>query len=291
LNLSKRLPIAAPSLERVAERFERPVWVPGAEGRRLRAAIQLLDERVQRMIEARRAAPADSGGPQDLMARLLSVRDEEQGGARMTDKQVRDEILTLFVAGHETTANGLAWTLYCLCRDPKWYAAVEHEVDALPGDPTVVDLPRLELALRAFKEALRLYPPVYSDARQAMVATPFAGCDLPEGAIVFYAPYALHRRADLWPDPERFDPDRFLPAEESRRSRYAWIPFGVGPRVCIGMGFALMEAQLVLAKLMRHARFELVGDEVPEATAALRPRGGMRMRVRLRGQSRPVARA
>jgi cytochrome P450 len=286
--VGERVPGVA-SIGALGARFERPLWVPGEEGRRLREAVGVLDEQVQRMIDARRARPDD--GPPDLLARLLAVRDEEAGGERMSDKQVRDEVLTLFVAGHETTANGLAWTIYCLCRNPAIYEAVEREADALSGEPTGADLPRLALALRAFKEALRLYPPVYSDARQAFSATTLGGCACPKWTVAFFAPYALHRRPDLWPDPERFDPDRFLPAAEDARSRYAWLPFGAGPRICIGMHFAMMEAQLLLATMMRRARFELVGDEEPEPLATLRPRHGVRVRVRLRDQARRVARA
>jgi cytochrome P450 len=265
-------------MSETATRFEQPVWVPGKEGRELRQAIATLDAQVQRMIDARRHSQA---APADLLARLLAVRDDEDG-AGMSDKQVRDEILTLFVAGHETTANGLAWTIYCLCKNPTLYRAVEAEADALPGDPTEGDLSRLGLSLRAFKEALRLYPPVYADGRQAIERTKLGGCDCPEGAVIFFSPFALHRRPDLWPDPEQFDPDRFLPAAEEKRSRYAWLPFGAGPRVCIGMHFALIEAQLILATLLRRARFELIGDEAPDPSATLRPRHGMPVRIRLR---------
>jgi cytochrome P450 len=170
-----------------------------------------------------------------------------------------------------------------LCRHPEIYAAAEREADAIGHTPTVADLPRLGLTLRVVKEALRLYPPVYFDARQARADTTLDGVPIREETVVLFSPYALHRRPDLWPDPERFDPDRFLPAAEQTRSRYAWLPFGVGPRICIGMGFALMEGQLVLARMLQRLRFELLGDEAPSTrSATLRPRNGVRVRVHVR---------
>jgi len=267
-----------PPLGRAAVRLERPLYVPGEEGRKLRAAVKFLDETVQAMIDDRRAHPTEHA---DLLSRLLEVRDEDDG-AGMSDKQIRDEILTLFVAGHETTATALAWSMYLLTRHPAIYAAAQAEADALGAAPTVADLPKLPLMLRIFKEALRLYPPVYFDGRQALDDTSLDGVACPEGTVVVFAPYALHRRPDLWPDPERFDPDRFLPAAEATRSRYAWLPFGIGPRVCIGMGFALMEGQLILARMLQTARYELAAPDEPDTSATLRPKHGMKMRVHLR---------
>ena len=267
-----------PAIEAIATRFEQPLFVPGAEGRHLRKAIALLDATVQRMIDSRRASAVSHG---DLLSRLLEVRDEDDGH-RMTDKQVRDEVLTLFVAGHETTATALAWSVYLLGRNPAIYAAAQAEADALGHKPSAADIPRLPLLLRIYKEALRLYPPVYFDGRQASEDTSLDGVACPEGTVAMFAPYILHRRADLWPDPERFDPDRFLPAAEAKRSRYAWLPFGAGPRICIGMGFALMEGQLILARLLQRASFTLLADEVPEPSATLRPKHGVPVRVSLR---------
>jgi cytochrome P450 len=265
-------------LMQVAERFDRPLFLPGEDGRKLRQAIAFLDRTVAQMIEARRSAP---GQHSDLLARLLEIRDEDDG-ERMSDKQIRDEILTLFVAGHETTASTLAWSIYLLLKNPAILAAAQAEADALGHTPSVADLPRLPLMLRIFKETLRLYPPVYFDARQAFVETSLDGVRCPAGTVALFSPFSLHRRPDLWPDPDRFDPDRFRPEAEAARSRYAWLPFGVGPRVCIGMGFALMEGQLVLARMLQRARFELLGDDEPAFGATLRPRKGMRVRVHLR---------
>jgi cytochrome P450 len=281
--IARRGPLrtAAP-LGKLADRLRAPLVLPGERGKRLRAAIALLDTRVQAMIDARR------GGAQknDLLARLLRAQGDD--GAKMSDRQVRDEVLTLFLAGHETTATALAWAVHCLCKNPAVYERVQAEVDALAGEPTFADLSRLPLTLRVFKEALRLYPPVPLFTRQAREEATLDGVTIRRNDAVLVSPWALHRRADLWPDPERFDPDRFLPERESGRSRYAWLPFGAGARVCIGAAFAMIEGQLVLASLLRHVRFESLNDEVPEVSATLRPRSGMPMRVHVR-RSAPVA--
>jgi cytochrome P450 len=272
----------AARLGKLADRLGAPLFVPGPVGRRLRAGIALLDAHVQKMIDARR----EGAQKDDLLARLLRARDDD--GTRMSDRQVRDEILTLFIAGHESTAVSLAWTVYCLCRNPEIYQRVQREVDALDGEPTFADLARLPFTLRVFKEGLRLYPAAPLFTRQAREGASVDGLALRPNDVIIVSPWALHRRADLWPDPENFDPERFLPEKEAERSRYAWLPFGAGPRVCIGASFALMEGQLVLASLLRHARFESLGDEVPEVGATLRPKNGMPMRVHLR-QSHRVA--
>jgi cytochrome P450 len=205
----------------------------------------------------------------------------------MSDRQVRDEILTLFVAGHETTATGLAWTIYSLCKNPAVYEAVQREVDALDHDPTTKDLGRLELCARVFKEALRLYPPVYVVGRDAQEAVTLGGYEIPPYSQVAYSAWAIHRSPHVWSDPLRFDPSRFTPEREAKRHRYAWVPFGAGPRICIGNHFAIMEAQLALAFMLRRASFELLGEEEPDPSAAtLRPRHGVRARVRLRDARR-----
>jgi cytochrome P450 len=279
-------------VHRLAAALEGPLFNPGRDGRQLSRAIARLDTYVNKLTSERRQTLARQRGggpppPEDLLTHLIRARDEN--GARMNDKQVRDEVLTLFVAGHETTATALAWSIYCLCRHPEIYAAVEREVDALDGEPTFDHLPRLALTLRVFKEALRLFPPVHSFGRQTYQSLTIDGHLLRPNTVVVVAPWALHRRTDHWPEPERFDPDRFLPAAEERRPRLAWLPFGAGPRTCIGNHFAMIEGQIVLARLLRHARFELLGDEVPEAGATLRPRSGMPVRVHLRRAAAPRA--
>ncbi len=278
--LADRLPdrLAAPARD-LAERSMVPILWPGERTRALRAAVDVLEGRVARMIAERRASP----GRRDLLSLLLEAKSDEDGAA-MSDKQVRDEVLTLFVAGHETTATALAWALMLLAQHREVYARLREEVDALGRMPTFEDLPRLGVALRVFKESLRLYPPVYLFGRVAVADVEVGGYHLPKGTVVLVSPFALHRRRELWPDPERFDPERFTPEQEARRHRSAYIPFSAGPRTCIGNHFALMEGPLVLAALLHHADFELVdprGAE-PEPMATLRPKGGIPMRIRLR---------
>ncbi|RYZ63515.1 MAG: cytochrome P450, partial [Proteobacteria bacterium] len=162
-------------------------------------------------------------------------------------------------------------------------AAATAEVDALGHAPSAADLPRLPLAMRIFKETLRLYPPVYLFSRQLLDPTStLNGVAITRPTLVFAAPYALHRRPELYPDPERFDPDHFLPEREKARPRLAWIPFGAGPRVCIGSQFALLEGQIVLATLLYHARFEPLSVVTPDPSVTFRPGGTMPMRVRVR---------
>jgi cytochrome P450 len=268
-------------LKRAAEALHRPIMVPGERTRELKAALEVLERRVERMIDDRRNATGDEHP--DLLSALLGARDED--GSRMSDRQVRDEILTLFIAGHETTASGLAWSLYSLARDPAAYAKAQAEVDALSGNHVGLDdLPRLSYCLKVFKEALRLYAPIYLFGRQAIEPVEIGGYQLARGVIILVSPYAVHHRPDLWPDPYRFDPERFTPEAEQERPREAYLPFSGGPRTCIGNHFALMEGPIVLATLLRAARFTLVSDAevVPEAGATLRPKGGIPMRVELR---------
>jgi cytochrome P450 len=267
-------------LGRLGERLRGPLFLPGRSGRELREAIQLLDERVQRMIDERRRAPESAP---DLLGRLLEARDED--GQAMDDRQVRDEVLTLFVAGHETTATGLAWAAALLAQHPAWRERVEAEVDAVGDAPTLADLPRLALCLRVFKEALRLYPPIYVFGRDANTPVTLGGHEVPRHTNVMVSPYGLHHRESVWPEPDRFDPDRFLPEREAARHRYAYLPFSAGPRTCIGNHFAYMEAQLAMAVMFRRFRFTLLAADTPEPSATLRPRLGVPVRLVARSQN------
>jgi cytochrome P450 len=282
--VAERLPAgAAATVRRLAGRLTVPILWPGARTRRLRVAVALLDARVARMIADRRAR---SEGRPDLLSLLLSARDEETGAA-MPDRQVRDEVLTLFVAGHETTATGLSWALWLLARHPDVYAALRAEVDALGRVPTADDLRRLPLATRVFKEALRLYPPVYLFGRVAIADVDVGPYRLPSGTVVLISPFALHRRPELYPEPDRFLPERFLPEAESARPRSAYLPFSAGPRTCIGNHFALLEGPLVLATVLGAVDLEtLPGHETVEMAphATLRPQGSVPLRVRRRAR-------
>jgi cytochrome P450 len=205
----------------------------------------------------------------------------------MTDRQVRDEAMTLFLAGHETTSNALSWTFYLLARHPEARARMEAEIDALAKAPTYEDLKKLPYTLAVFKEAMRLYPPAYSLGRRALHDVVIGEHLLKKGTIVIVNVIGIHRREDLWPSPERFDPERFLDDEGNQRPRCAYMPFGAGPRICIGNHFASMEGHVLLATIARHARFELTSsaDVELEPLVTLRPRGGVSTRVRLRSSS------
>ncbi len=208
----------------------------------------------------------------------------------MSDEEVRDEILTLFIAGHETTASALAWALYLLGQHPEAHARARAEAEALRGrSATVADLPRLGFCLQVFKEAMRLYPPIFVIARRCLSDVRVGGYDLPRGTPIIISPWALHRRPELWPDPERFDPSRFEPAAEQARDKLAYLPFGAGPRICIGNHFSLMQGPLALATLLARLDLELSTRAAiePEAYAALRPKGGVPMRVTAR-RARPA---
>lgn len=259
-----------------------PPAIPTPTNLRYRRAVAKLDAVVYRVIRERRADSADRG---DVLSMLLAARDED--GARMSDAQVRDESMTLFLAGHETTANALTWTFYLLAKKPEARAKVEAEVDALGHAPSYEDLTRLPYTLAVLKESMRLYPPAYVLARRAIEDVTIGTHRIAKGTICLVSVIGIHRRAELWPDPERFDPDRFLDDKEKQLPRCAYLPFGAGPRICIGNHFALMEGHVLLATIARHARFELTTDAPAqlEPLVTLRPKGGLPVRVMRRDGS------
>ena len=259
-----------------------PPIVPTPTNLRNRRAVARLDAIIYRIIRARRR----EGDRGDLLSMLLAARDED--GRGMSDVQIRDEAMTLFLAGHETTANALAWTLYLLAKNPDARARVEAEVDALGREPSYADLEHLPYTLAVAKEAMRIYPPAYILARRSTEdVTLGKGHFLKKGTILFVNVIGIHRRPDLFPDPERFDPMRFFGDAERSLPRCAYMPFGAGPRICIGNHFALMEEHVVLASILRRLRFDLVSPAPPamEPLVTLRPRGGLAMRVTVRQPS------
>jgi cytochrome P450 len=259
-----------------------PPAVPTPRNLRYRRAVRRLDSVIYRVIRERRAQDGDRG---DVLSILLSARDED--GSAMADEQVRDETMTLFAAGHETTANALSWTFHLLAKNPEARARLEAEVDTLSAPPTYDDLKRLPYTLAVLKEAMRLYPPAYVVGRRNTEEIVIGDHVLSKNTIVIINIMGIHRRADLFADPERFDPERFLGDREKHLPRCAYMPFGAGPRVCIGNHFALMEGHLLLAAITRRARFDATDSaEVRcEPLVTLRPRGGLRMRVKLRAPS------
>jgi len=269
------------------EQFRRlmnlPRWVPTAGNRRSQAAVKDLDSILSEIIRARRISGEDRG---DLLSMLLLARDEDSG-AGLTDRQVRDEAMTLFLAGHETTAVALTWTWVLLDQDPGVRQRLENEVDeVLQGrPPDVKDLPNLPYVKQVIEEAMRLYPPAWTIGRQAVEAVDIGPYHLDPGSIVLVSPYAVHRQPEYFPEAETFDPDRFSPERERDLPRYAYIPFGGGPRICIGNNFAMQEACLILAAMVQKVRLSLVPgtDLTPDPLITLRPKYPILMRLTRRG--------
>lgn len=256
------------------------VWYPGKHRRR--NAGRTLRALTAKMLDKRREAGIE--GP-DLLGRLLQARDPETG-APMSDSQLVDNLLTFLGAGHETTAKALTWSLYLLARAPEWQDKIAAEVEAICGRAPIGSehLDRLETTRAVFKEAMRLYPPAPMMNRILTEPTTLGGREMPVGAYVVIPVYAIHRHRRLWQDPDRFDPTRFSKENEARHARTQFMPFGFGPRTCIGMSFAMMEGIALLGTLVRRARFEWDGKHLPEPLSriTLRPRGGMPLRVHLR---------
>lgn len=256
--------------------------LPTARNRAFDAALARLDRLVFEIIAQRRASPQEHP---DLLGLLMSARDEETGET-MNDQQLRDEVMTLMLAGHETTATALSWAFHLLERHPQVQRTLEAEVDEVLGGrpPTAADFPRLRYATCIFEETLRLYPPVWITPRVASEDDVVDGYRIPKGSLIALVIYGLHRHPDFWPDPERFDPTRFLPESAKDRPRWAFAPFGAGQRMCIGNNFALMEGTFILA--MAAQRFRLRGQPgvtvEPEPIATLRPRGPLPMVPTLR---------
>jgi cytochrome P450 len=262
-----------------------PLWLPTPGNVRFRRARERFDTLVYRIIRERRRQPEQKG---DLLDMLLSASGE------MSQEQVRDELITLAGAGHETTANALSWTFYLLSKHPEVERRVQEEVREVLGDrpPALSDLAALEYTERVIMEAMRLHPPVWGFERQAVEEDVIGGQPVTPGTFVMIVPYSIHRDPRYWTNPEGFDPDRFLPEAREARPRFAYLPFGGGPRVCIGNAFAMMEAKIVLAMVVRQMRLELIPGHriVEEPLITLRPKDGVLASVRSRAQSTAAAR-
>jgi cytochrome P450 len=258
-----------------------PGWVPTPENVGYRAALRRLNETVEDIIQRRRQAGGDTG---DLLSMLLQVQDED--GSRMSNQQIRDEALTLMLAGHETTAITLSFCWDLLARHPEAEATLHRELASVPEDRelTVDDLPALPWTENVVKESLRLYPPAWSLSREALEEDELAGWRIPPRAMVWVNPWTMHRDPRFYEEPLAFRPQRWAGGLEQRLPRFAWFPFGGGPRLCIGLSFALMEARLVLATLARRFRLERVSEGEVELlpSITLRPKHGLPMRLRAR---------
>jgi cytochrome P450 len=257
--------------------------------RRFDQARDRLDAVVYRMIAERRASGEDRG---DLLSMLLLACDPDGDGGRMTDHQLRDEAMTLLLAGHETTANVLAWTWYLLAQSPEAEARLHAEVDEVVSGrvPTVDDVPRLPYTRRVLAESMRCYPPAWIIARRALEDCPLEAFTVPAGALVLMSQWVTHHDPRYYPDPFRFDPERWDPERAAERPKFAYYPFGGGSRLCIGEQFAWMEGILVLATLAARWRFRLVPGHpvVPQPVLTLRLKHGIRMTAHRRGTAPAV---
>lgn len=262
-----------------------PRWPTPANRRFVRALAQ-LDAFLTDLIESR-SRSGELGQRGDLLDQLLQASDPESGRG-MSVRQLRDEMVTIFLAGHETTAVGLDWTWAMLATHRFARDELEAELARVLGgrEPTAADLPALVYTRRVVDEALRLYPPVWTSPREAVAADEVAGYPVTPGGAVLPMIYVVHRHPEFWPDPERFDPERFTPARSEGRHPCAYLPFGAGPRVCLGMNFALQEMVLLVASVAQRVRLTLAAGQqvvIDERAATLRLRGGLRVRVERRG--------
>ncbi len=263
--------------------FGMPDWLPRIGRLQARPALAYFERIVTELIGARKALIASGGPvPRDILTLLLEASDPETGKG-LSDIAVGANVITFIGAGHETTANALSWTLYLLSQAPDVRARLEAEVDSVLGDRPVEpdDIARLPLVRAVLEEAMRLYPPVPFMSRAAVQDDRVAGYKVPRGTLVVVAPWILHRHRRLWDEPDAFDPDRFMEGRREAIDRFAYLPFGAGPRVCIGASFALQEAMVVLAAIVRRFRVDLVEGHrvVPVHRVTLRPEGGLPMRV------------
>jgi len=256
-----------------------PLWerLFKRQQRREAAAIAELDRLIYGFIADHRAQGTDNG---DLLAMLLAARDD--GGEPMSEQQLRDEMLTIFVAGHETTANALTWTWHLLAENPAVEAKLLAEIATLAGrTPTVRDLTGLPYSEQVVKEAMRLYPPAGGVTRQALHDIELGGHRIPKGRDIAISTYTMHRNPQFFPEPLRFDPERFAPENEGRIPKYAYLPFGGGPRVCIGNSFAMMEARLALIAIAQMWQLTHAPNQTVRAEQlfTIRPKGGLKMVV------------
>lgn len=255
-------------------------------------ASKRLDATIYRIINEHRATGADRG---DLLSMLLMAQDEEGDGGSMTDLQLRDEAMTIFLAGHETTANALAWTWYLLARHADVEARLHEEIDReLEGRlPAADDFARLKYTEMVLAEAMRMYPPAWTMGRQALKDYPIDNFTVPAGSIILMSPWVMQHDERYYPDPFTFDPERWTPARREARPKFSYFPFGGGPRVCIGEGFAWMEGVLLIATIAQRWRMRLAeGEKVePRPMITLRPRRGIRMTIERRDAvvGRPAA--
>ena len=259
-----------------------PRWLPTRYNRTLRRSKRVLDETIDHVVGEHRNGRCPAP---DLVSTLLAARDPETGEP-WTDREVHDELMTIFLAGHETTGCGLAWTLYAIAEHPEVRARLEEELARVLGDraPEARDLPRLPYLCRVVDESLRRYPPIWLFPRDANVDGVLGGCHVPADTSILLTPYASHHNPGYWDDPEAFDPDRFLPDRSAGRPHYAYLPFGGGRRKCIGYHLALLELRLIVAMVVQRFRLRVVPEQsvVCGPLVSLRPLHGIRVTLEAR---------
>jgi len=260
-----------------------PDWVPRPGVCRARKAIKFFETLAEKIVARRRADMAKGTAPRDLVTLLLEARDP-QTGMGLSEADVAGSIITFVGAGHETTANTLAWTLFLLAKHPSVLSAVEAEIDSCHSEDVARWPEQLVLTRAVVNEAMRLYPPAPIMSRIAAVADEILGVKISKGSTVIIAPYIIHRHHSLWEQPDYFHPERFLPSAKDKIVPYAFLPFGAGPRVCIGQRLSQVEAVIVLATLLRSFRFSLPGDceTFPVHRVTLRPVPNIMMQVSVR---------
>jgi cytochrome P450 len=281
----------AEALELMSDRGNSPVQlplkIPTPGNLRFRRVLQTLDRMVLDIVAKARAGRAQKANEpaSTLLEMLLDARDAETG-ATLNDQDVRNEVVTLFLAGHETTALLLTWGFTVLAREPAVVAQMRAEIARIVGDrePTPADVPKLQYVRRVIDEILRLRAPVYSTARDVVADDVLGGFRIRAGEIALPVIFLTHRHPAFWPDPDRFDPDRFLPEAVKARHHWAYLPFSLGPRMCIGNIFSLVEATVIFTMLLQHVEFEIDPTRVPPPKAAItmRPDGPVPMKIRWR---------
>lgn len=258
--------------------FKIPSQFPTSRNLRFRKALKVLDSVVYKIIHDHR----HNGDYDDLVSMMINTADPGSG-KYLNDREIRDQALTILITGHETSANALAWTLFLLSKHPDIAKRVQAEVDTLRGSelPVLEQIKKLDYLKRVLQESMRLYPPVWSISRQALANDVLGDYSLPKNAYLYISFYAIHHHPKYWQDAERFNPDRFLPEQIEKQHRYAYLPFGAGPHLCIGRDFAMLEMQIILSMVLQRYQLELVpGSRIEaEPLITLRPKYGMHMLV------------
>jgi cytochrome P450 len=269
--------------ERIMKPFKPPFWVPTSKNRAYRKARTYSSGLILDIIKERQSNPSEH---HDLLSMLMSAEDEDTG-EKMSNQQLKDESITIFVAGHETTANALSWTFYLLSQHPEKLQKLQDEIDCvLQGStPDFQSLKELKYTQMVLEESMRLYPPAWTIVRKVAHDTNMNGYEFKKDTRLILDVFMLHRHPDYWEDPTAFEPERFEPEQKKQRHKYAYIPFGAGQRMCIGNNFAMMEMKIVLVLLLQNFQLALTKDApevVPEPLITLRPKNGILMDLRPR---------